>query len=77
MNLSRKILSFLFLTGLILSLPVYADDLDNECKKFCTNNGFEDGHYLAPEPGAVCKDGYDKSDENEICCCEPKSEAEE
>ncbi len=74
MSLSKKIFSFMFLFGLILSIPAYANDLDDECNNFCTNNGFEDGHYLAPEPGAACKDGYKQNRENEICCCKPKAE---
>ena len=74
MSLRKKIFCFLVLIGLALSLPSYANDLDDECKTFCKNNGFEDGHYLAPEPGAACKDGYVKNSENEICCCKPKIE---
>ena len=74
MSLSKKSLSFLFLISLFLSLPVYANDLDDECKNFCSNNGFEDGHYLPPEPGSACRSGYEKNSENEICCCKPKIE---
>ena len=72
MSLSRKLFYFLFLIGLVFTLPSYASDLDDECKTFCKNNSFENGHYLPPEPDAVCKDGYEKNDENEICCCKPK-----
>ena len=74
MSLSKKMVYFLFLLSLVFNLPSYANDLDDECKTFCTKNDFEDGHYLAPEPGAACKDGYVKNDENEICCCKPKAE---
>ena len=74
MNSSKKLFCFLFLISLFLGLPSYADPLDDECKTFCTNNGFEDGQYLAPEPGAVCNDGYESNNENQICCCKPKAE---
>ncbi len=50
-------------------LPSYASDLDQECVDFCKGNGSSDGHYLAQEPGAKCKDGYTQNDENQICCC--------
>ena len=73
MSLSKKLFCFL-LIGLFLNLPSYASDLDDECKTFCTNNGFEDGKYLPPEPGAKCDDGYEQSKENQICCCKPKIE---
>ena len=73
MSLSKKLFCFLFLIGLMFNLPSYASDLDDECKTFCSNNGFEDGQYLAPEPGAKCKDGYEQSKENQICCCKPKA----
>ena len=69
-----KIFSFLFLIVLVFTLPSYANDLDDECKDFCRNNGFEDGHYLAPEPGARCRAGYTRNEENEICCCKPNAE---
>ncbi len=74
MGLSKIIFSLMFLIGLVLSLPAYSSDLDDECKNFCTNNGFDDGHYLPPEPGAKCKDGYEQSEESQICCCKPKAE---
>ena len=72
-----------FMALMLLSLqlfgfgPVLANDLDEECKSFCINNGSEDGLYLAPEPGAKCKDGYEQNTENEICCCKAKVEAQE
>ena len=72
MNLDKKLFCFLVLTGLVLSLPSYANDLDNECKTFCLNNGFKDGKYLAPEPGTKCDEGYEQNNENQICCCKPK-----
>ncbi len=77
MSLNKKLFSFMFLIGLVLSLPVYANDLDDECKTFCTNNSFEDGHYLAPEPDAACKEGYEKNTDNDICCCKPKTDEEQ
>lgn len=64
------ILSLLLALGVGLSFtPVLADDLDDECLTFCSGEGFEDGHYLAPEPGAECDDGYEQHSENSICCC--------
>ncbi len=72
MSLSKKLFCFLFLIGLVFSLPSYADPLDDECENFCTSNGFADGHYLPPEPGAKCKDGYEQNPENQICCCKPE-----
>ena len=75
MSFSKKLFCFLVLISLFFNLPSYAGDinkdLDKECKDFCTNNDFDDGYYLAPEPDVVCKEGYDK---NEICCCKPKAE---
>ena len=76
MNLTKKLFCFLFLISLFFNLPSYADDLDDECNKFCKKNDFEKGHYLPPLPGAKCKDGYKKNEENEICCCKPKTEEE-
>ncbi len=73
MSLSKKIFYFLFLISLVFNLPSYANDLDDECNKFCVDNDFVDGHYLAPEPGAACKASYVKNSENEICCCKPKA----
>lgn len=59
----------LILTAVVNFLPTYANDLDQECVDFCKANGSSDGHYLAQEPGAKCKDGYTQNDENQICCC--------
>ena len=73
MSLSKKIFYFLFLISLVFNLPSYASDLDDECNKFCVDNVFADGHYLAPEPGAACQEGYEKNSENEICCCKQKA----
>ena len=70
MKLIRILFCFLFLISLGVNLlPSYADDLDKECVTFCKDNGYEDGHYLPPEPGAKCKAGYKKNSDNEICCC--------
>ena len=52
----------------------YAQELDEQCVTFCKENGFSDGHYLAPEPGAKCKDGFNKNPDNEICCCKKAKE---
>lgn len=66
----KKIFGFLFLIALAVSfVPAYADELDEQCKTECKNSGASDGHYLAPEPGAKCKDGYTKHPTDEICCC--------
>lgn len=74
MSLNKTIFCFLFLIGLIFNLPSYANDLDDECRGFCVNNDFADGHYLPPEPGKVCNAGYEQNKENEICCCKPKAQ---
>jgi hypothetical protein len=74
MSLSKKTFYFLFLIGLVFGLPSYADPLDDECRNFCVDNDFADGHYLAPEPGAACHEGYVQNQQNEICCCKPKAE---
>lgn len=53
------------------ALPSQADEtLDEECATYCIDNGFEDGHYVAPEPGATCDDGYEQDETNPICCCQ-------
>ena len=72
MNISKKLFCLLFLIGLFFNLPGYASDLDDECKNFCESNAYADGHYLPPEPGKVCRSGYQQNKENEICCCKPK-----
>ncbi len=74
MSFNKKALFFMLLIGMAFTLPGFANDLDDECKTFCTNNGLEDGHYLPPEPGAACNEGYEQSQENQICCCKSKVE---
>ena len=74
MNLIKLVTLILLSIQLVSFGPVLADDLDEECKSFCINNGSEDGHYLAPEPNVKCEDGYEQSSENEICCCKPKAQ---
>ena len=71
MSLSKKLFYFL-LMSLVFNLPGYASELDDECETFCSNNGYEDGQYLAPEADAKCNDGYEQNKENQICCCKPK-----
>lgn len=69
MKITRMILSLLLLTGFGLTLnPSFAEDMDQQCAKFCTDNGFEDGHYLAPD-GGECDAEYEKNPDNEVCCC--------
>lgn len=72
MNLTRLFFYFLLLLGIsfIPSISL-ANEIDDECKTFCINNRFKDGHYLPPEPGAACREGYFQNRENEICCCKP------
>lgn len=66
----RIFLSLLIILGLGLSpVPSFADDLDDECITYCTDNGFEDGHYLPPEPGAECDEDFEQDSANPICCC--------
>lgn len=72
---STKICSLILAFSLtIIPFASYANDLendlDNECKDFCVNNGFEDGEYLPPDGKATCKEDYKKNPKNEICCCE-------
>ncbi|MBI3591842.1 MAG: hypothetical protein HY094_10745 [Candidatus Melainabacteria bacterium] len=69
----RMLLSFLLLIGFAIAyMPAYADELDEQCKNECKSNDSEDGYYLAPEPGAKCKAGYEKHPTDEICCCKQK-----
>ena len=77
MKIKRALIPLMvFLLFGCISQPALAQEGDNglnkECASFCTENGFEDGHYLAPEPDAHCNDGYTKNPDNEICCCKKK-----
>ena len=70
MKLIRPLFYLLVVISLITPAGVYANDLDDECNEFCVNNDYEDGHYLPPEPGASCNEGYEQHPENQICCCQ-------
>ena len=71
MKFFRKSILFLLLVNfLVACLPTYAaDELDEQCTNECKGSGFEEGHYLPPEPDSKCKEGFDKHPTDEICCC--------
>ncbi len=70
MKVFRALISILFLAAFLIScVPAFADELDDQCTDECKNSGFTEGHYLAPEPGVTCKEGFKKHPTDEICCC--------
>lgn len=70
MKIFRALISILFLAAFLIGyVPAFADELDEQCTSECKNSGFTEGHYLAPEPGATCKEGFEKHPTDEICCC--------
>lgn len=66
---AKLILSVLLMSWLASFIPSYAQSVDEECEKFCKDNGYEDGHYLPQEPGSECTEGYTQHPDNQICCC--------
>lgn len=77
MRILKKSIFVLFIFGLVLGfLPCFsADELDEQCKEECKSSGFDDGYYLAPEPGAKCDEEFSSHPTDEICCCS-KSKSE-
>ena len=64
-----KIIFSLLLLVSLIPCSSFADELDEECATFCSDNGYSDGHYLAPEPGSNCQDDYEQNPQHPICCC--------
>ena len=68
-----KISTFLLLTGLlIISLPTYAQSLDEQCNSFCTDKSRAGGNYSSgtarPDGNGQCKNDEIAVD---VCCCVP------
>lgn len=67
----RLVLSLLIILNVtVFTLPSSAnEELDKECATYCVDNGHTDGHYLRPDSGSQCDEGFKVDETNDICCC--------